>query len=151
MEIQPLPPFQVDDELRKRLSRVGKPIFAKKGSILFRRGDSLKGAYLLIRGEVSLCAGEPTSRLRRSCVPGCLLGLPATVRNRPYSLTAECIADCECVEIPRDTLMSILGSNPEFCMHVVEILATEVGELRSRLQQEPNRLARLPRSPMQIA
>ena len=144
-------PFQVDDELGIQLSSLGKAEFAKKGTVLFRCGDLPKGAFLLIRGEVLLTAGAPGARLRRSCVAGCLLGLPATVRNRPYSLTAECLDDCEYVPVPRDLLLSVLGSNPAFCMHVVEILATEVGDLRSRLQQETNKVVRLPRPPLQIA
>ena len=148
---QLLPPFQLDDELRAELIGLQEKVFSKKGTLLFRRGDSPKGAFLLIRGEVSLSPGAPSGHLRRSCVPGCLLGLPATVRNRPYSLTAECLEDCEYVPIPRDVLLSVLGSNQAFCMHVVEILATEVGELRSRLQQEANKVVRLPRPPTQMA
>ena len=144
-------PFQVDDELGIQLSSIGKAMFAKKGTKLFHCGDSPKGAFLLIRGEVLLTAGAPGARLRRSCVPGCLLGLPATVRNRPYSLTAECLEDCEYVPVPREVLLSVLGSNPAFCMHVVEILATEVGDLRGRLQHEANKVLRLPRPPMLIA
>ena len=150
-ESRHFPPFHVDDELGIQLSSHGKAEFAKKGTVLFRRGDLPKGAFLLIRGEVSLSAGAPGGSLRRSCVPGCLLGLPATVGNRPYSLTAECLEDCEYVPIPRDVLLSVLGGDPTFCMHVVEILATEVGALRSRLQQEANKAVRLPRPPTQVA
>ena len=150
-ESRQFPPFQVDDELGIQLSSLGKAVFAKKGTVLFRSGDLPLGAFLLIRGKVSLSAGGPGGRLRRSCVPGCLLGLPATVRNKPYSLTAECLEDCEYVPIPREVLLSVLGSNQAFCMHVVEILASEVGSLRNRLQQESNKQVRLPRSPMEAA
>lgn len=33
-------------------------------------------------------------------------------------------------------LISLLGANKEFCLHLVEVLAKEVGELRSRLPRE---------------
>lgn len=136
-----LPPFQLDGELSMQLSRLGAPVSSKKGTLLFRRGDSPNGAYLLMRGEVKLSAGAGTAELRRSCQPGCLLGLPATVRNQSYSLTAECLADCECVRVSHEGLIAMLGANKEFCLNVVEILANEVGELRSRLPERASSAA----------
>lgn len=35
-----LPPFQLDGELSMQLSRLGAPVSSKKGTLLFRRGDS---------------------------------------------------------------------------------------------------------------
>ncbi len=146
-----LPPFQLDRELWTKLTGLKETGFSRKGTVLFRQGDSPQGAFLLLRGSVALSTGHPAARLRRNCLPGCMLGLPATVRNKPYSLTAECLEDCEYVRISHELLISLFSTNHEFCMHVVEILATEVGDLRSRLQQEPNRLVRLPRPPTQVA
>ena len=136
-------PFQLDDAICEQLRSLKKTGFARKGTFLFCRGDAPMGAFLLLHGKVALSTGDETAKLRRSCLPGCLLGLPATVRNRPYSLTAECLEDCEYVQVSHADLTALLESNRKFCMHVVEVLAQEVGELRSRMPEEASRFSRL--------
>jgi CRP-like cAMP-binding protein len=138
-----LPPFQLDVAICEQLRSLKETEFAAQGTFLFQRGDEPNGAFLLLRGKVALSTGDHTAKLRRSCLPGCLLGLPATVRNRPYSLTAECLEDCEYVQVSHADLISLLESNRRFCMHVVEVLAHEVGELRSRMPEEASRFSQL--------
>ena len=137
-----LAPFQLDALLAMQFSSLEKTGSAKRGTFLFGRGDSPKGVFLLLSGKVALSAGDPATQLRRSCLPGCLLGLPATIRNRPYSLTAECLEDCQYVRFSHDALMNLLRSNPEFCMRVVEVLANEVGDLRGRIPEQASGFAR---------
>jgi CRP-like cAMP-binding protein len=134
-------PFQLDAELWEKLKGLEEKGFAREGAFLFRQGDSPKGAFLLLRGSVALSTGDHL--LCRNCLPGCLLGLPATVRNKPYSLTAECLEDCEYVRISHEALVSLLESNPQFCMRVVEVLANEVGELRNRMPEHAGRFNRI--------
>jgi CRP-like cAMP-binding protein len=136
-----MPPFHVDGALWKQLSGLEEIGVCSKGTFLFRQGDSPKGAFLLLRGKVALSTGD--AQLCRNCLPGCLLGLPATLRNKPYSLTAECLSDCQYVRISHERLVAVLGSNRDFCMRVVQVLANEVGELRSRLPEEASRLMRV--------
>jgi CRP-like cAMP-binding protein len=136
-----LPPFQLEAGVWEQLSGLDDHEFAAEGMILFRQGDLPKGAYLLLRGRVALSTGD--HMLSRSCLPGCVLGLPATVRNKPYSLTAECMEACEYVRIPHEVLVSLLQSNPEFCLRLVELLANEVGELRSRMPEQASRFNQL--------
>ena len=130
-----LSPFQLDAGLRAQLSRVGKAVFKCKGTWLFRRGDSPKGVFLLVSGKVTLSAGGAAT-VHHPCLPGCLLGLPATVGNRSYGLTAKCAEDCECIRVSHEEFTALLCANPAFCLRVVEILANEVRELRSRLPVE---------------
>ncbi len=130
-----LSPFQLDGELRTRFRKVGKPVFTGKGTYLFRSGDSPGGVFLLVSGKVALSAGG-AAKTHNPCLPGSLLGLPATVRNRSYSLTAQCLEDCECIRVSAEDFTALLCANPTLCFHVVELLANEVGELRSRLPEE---------------
>lgn len=136
-------PFQLDGELSKQLSGLKEAGFACKGTFLFRLGDAPKGAFLLLRGKVALSPAEQSAKLRRNCLPGCILGLPATIRNQPYDLTAECLEDCEYVRVSHQALISLLESNRKFSMHVVEVLANEVGQLRSHMPEEASRFEKL--------
>ena len=130
-----LPPFQLDAGLRAQLSRVGTAVLKGKGTWLFRRGDSPKGVFLLVTGKVTLSAGGAAT-VHHPCLPGRLLGLPATVRNRSYGLTAICTEDCECIRVSHEEFTALLCANPALCLRVVELLANEVRELRSRLPAE---------------
>jgi CRP-like cAMP-binding protein len=135
-----LPPFYVDDDLRDQLRELGPTVTMPRATLLFQRGDAPNGLYLLTSGKVRLSAGAST--LRRICQAGCLLGLPATVRNRPYSLTAECIDECECIRISHDAFTRYLREHPAFCLRVVELLASELGNLRSRFAEEAESASR---------
>ena len=126
-------PFHVDGELRSKLANLGKQASYTAGTVLFREGDALKGVYLLVSGKAHLTAGEGSNALCRMCGPGCLLGLPATMRNRPYSLNAECIDDCQCVYIPPKAFTEFLRSSPVYCMEVLQLLANEIVDLRAKV------------------
>jgi len=60
-----------------------------------------------------------------------LLGLPATIRQRPYSLTAEAVTDCEVCGISSERLRKALLEYPAIGLAIVEILAEEVSVLRT--------------------
>lgn len=126
-------PFHVDGELRTKLAGLGKRTSFKAGTILFEQGDALKGVYLLLSGKAHLTAGEGAASLRRVCDQGSLLGLPATMRHRPYSLSAECIEDCECVHIPARIFTEFLRATPLLCMQILKVLAEEVVDLRGKV------------------
>ncbi len=130
-----LPPFQLDSGLRAQLSRVGRTVYRSKGTLLFRRGDLPKGVFILVSGKVTLSTGGAATS-HNLCLPGCLLGLPATVGNRSYSLTAKCADDCECIRVSHEEFTALLSADPAFCLRIVEILADEVGEMCSRLPME---------------
>lgn len=134
--IRPQGAFQVNETLSSELRGLGDSVSVGAHEFLFRRGDNPDGVFLLTSGRVKLSAGPRTSPLTRECLPGALLGLPATLRNRPYSLTAQSTAPCECVRITHSALVEYLRTHPEFCLQVVEVLAQEVGTLRSQLPEE---------------
>jgi CRP-like cAMP-binding protein len=134
-------PFFVDGELRTNIASLGKQVRYKAGTVLFRQGDALKGVYLLVNGTAHLTAGEGSAALRRVCGPGSLLGLPATMRNRPYSLSAECVDDCQCVHIAPKVFTVFLASSPAFCMEILQVLAEEIVDLRGKVPANPRKKA----------
>jgi CRP-like cAMP-binding protein len=61
---------------------------------------------------------------------GSLLGLPATVRRKPYSLTAEATSPAEVRVISGKQFRKLLSTNTALGMKIVTILADEVATLR---------------------
>jgi CRP-like cAMP-binding protein len=128
--------IKISADLRKQLTTVALPGSASAGKVLFHEGDPVRGAYLIRSGVVklSLYGG---SRLYRARILGAggIVGLPATVLGKPYSLTAEVVDDCELYFIPRAKLLSLLRRNPQIGYEIVRILGKEIMLMRSAAQK----------------
>jgi CRP-like cAMP-binding protein len=109
----------------------GKLKKAAAGAILFREGEPVRGLFLLARGTVRLSLGKNhksiTYRLAR---PKYILGLPATLLHRPYSLTAEVAEDAEFYFVDWSVAMDYLREHADMCMHVLEFLSHEMVWIR---------------------
>jgi CRP-like cAMP-binding protein len=66
----------------------------------------------------------------RSVSKGYILGLPATICDQPYSLTAEAseVSLVRFIEQPR--VVEFLRGRSDLCLHVVEILGHELTDMR---------------------
>jgi len=76
--------------LEQGCEKIRKPRY----TVLFRRGEKAIGIFLVFSGKVSLDFGVD-SPLARTYGPGALVGLPATVTGRNYSMTATVTEDAE--------------------------------------------------------
>jgi CRP-like cAMP-binding protein len=105
------------------------------GSFLFQQGEPSTGVYLLLSGVVNLyLTGEGRSRvLTRQANAGELLGLPATVNNVPYSLTAEAGTELKVAFVCSEKLTRLITSNADIGLEVIQLLSTEVRAMRDLL------------------
>lgn len=122
-------------ELQAQLQRVSNIISCAKGTVLFHRGDAVRGAFLVRRGSVSLSLeiGNPHYPTR-VLGPGSIVGLPATMANAPYSLTAQVAEDAELAFVDRQSMMDCLRLHPELCFQVMDLLSNEITSIRSALK-----------------
>jgi CRP-like cAMP-binding protein len=109
--------------LEQGCKRVRKP----KSTVLFRRGEKAAGMFVVLRGRVSLDFGVDTV-LARSYGRGALVGLPATLTRRNYSMTATVTEDAELVCWPSEALDSLLRERPELCRQLLQVLGERVAE-----------------------
>jgi CRP-like cAMP-binding protein len=126
----PIRTFVVSPELCLQLERVGDRECVPAGSLLFRKGSRNRGIFLVLSGRFALSSGEDPTRITRIAEKGSLLGLPATVRDRAYSLTAEATTDAEVCVIPAKLFREMLSTSTSLGMTVVSMLAEEVSILR---------------------
>jgi CRP-like cAMP-binding protein len=119
-------PPAVCDELR----RIGNRQAVKSGTILFEAGEQNRGLFVVNSGRFALSSGDDPVRVTRIAESGSLLGLPATVRDAPYSLTAEAVNDSEVWLISPADFRHLLTNNPTVGMAVLSILAEEVFAMR---------------------
>ena len=103
-------PVSLQFVLQQRCEEIRKP----KGSVLFRRGEKAAGTYVVLSGKVSLDLGVDTA-FARSYGSGALLGLPATLTKRDYSMTATVTEDAEVGFCSTRALDLLLQKRPELC------------------------------------
>lgn len=122
--------FTASPELCFELQRLGKHECVPAGTFLFHKGDKNRGAFLVLSGRFAFSSGDDPTRITRIAEKGSLLGLPATVRNKAYSLTAEATTDAEVCVISSMLFREMLSTNTLLGMTVVSMLAEEVSILR---------------------
>jgi CRP-like cAMP-binding protein len=127
--------FAADRRLILALERLSHPIHYDDGRILFSQGDAPTGLYIVERGKAELVmiseAGKVVMRLHAGA--GSLLGLPAIIGNKPYSLTAVAGKGSEVRFVPRDGFEDMLQAEPSLYPYVLQVFAAEVRAARNAL------------------
>ncbi len=131
--------FQTDALLFDALEAICSSIDYPKGTVVFEQGRPPKGVYIVLSGTVMLWLKVASGRQVpfRTAGSGCIMGLPASISGRPYSLSAKVIRDARIGFVPRKQLLELLRKDSQHCYRVVEILSDEVSVLRresARLQ-----------------
>jgi CRP-like cAMP-binding protein len=119
----------IPEEVRGPLDAMAAPQIIPANAVLFRRGDPVRGVYLIRSGTVALSlpnVAEPP----QVTGPGAVLGIPASMCDRPYSLTAETLEPVEAGFIPREEFVAVVRQNAELCFAVTESLAEALNDTR---------------------
>ena len=121
-------------DLQAGLEKIATTLARPKGTVLFRQGEAVRGVFLLQKGRVrlSLLSASGEKLPYRTVGPGYILGLPATLCDKPYSLTAENLEDSQLAFVGRKDMMELLRKRCDLCLEVVKILSWEVGKLRKK-------------------
>lgn len=97
------------------------------GTVLFRCGQKASGMFLILSGKVSLTA-EFHSAPDFSYGPGALVGLPATITQSNYSMTAIVTENARLAFLNPEGLDSLLHEHPELCHELLVILENRIAE-----------------------
>lgn len=94
------------------------------GESVFVRGEPSRGVFLVSSGRVALSVGNEVTT--KEAGPGSALGLPATVAQIDYVLSAQALSDAELGFVPCEQFLSFLEKQPDLSLEVVQILGTEL-------------------------
>lgn len=132
-----------DSDLQAALRTFASAIVERKASeYLFHQGDKPHGCYLVKSGKVRLSmeASSGGSLMQRVVGKGGLVGLPASIDGRVYSLTCEIIEDAELAYLSRPDLALLMKSDTSAGMKLLHLLSSEVQAVRSEFANVSHRV-----------
>ena len=126
--------FVADRELIEHLEKRAKPVDVSADRVLFHKGDAPVGVFVIRKGAVALTSqSDGDALLSVQAGVGSLLGVPAVVATKPYSLTAEAEEGAEVSVIPSEDFVQLMRTDPALAFHVLQVLAEEVRFARETL------------------
>jgi CRP/FNR family transcriptional regulator len=132
-------PFCAPPELFVSMQKLCQPQEYKAETVLFSVGDPPRGIFLIFTGAVRLTLpGQGNAKgFDRLAGPNCILGLPSTITNKPYSLRARVLEDAQLGFVPRSEVNDYFRIHPDICYEVLNVLAEEIRRVRLKLR--PNK------------
>jgi len=115
-----LPPAAV-----QKLNEIRSSATYPKSAMLFIEGQQPRGVFVLCTGKAKLStsSSEGKTVITKISEAGDVLGLSATISNRPYEVTAEMIEPGQANFITRDALLQFMREYGQVAVRVAEQLS----------------------------
>jgi CRP/FNR family transcriptional regulator len=109
----------------QRLNEIKSTAVYPKSAMLFIEGQQPRGVFVLCTGKAKLSTSSVEGRtvITKISEAGDVLGLSATISNRPYEVTAEMIEPGQANFITRDALLHFMREYGEVALRVAEQLS----------------------------
>jgi len=109
----------------QRLNEIKSTAVYPKSAMLFIEGQQPRGVFVMCAGKAKLSTSSAEGRtvITKISKPGDVLGLSATISNRPYEVTAEMIEPGQANFITRDALLHFLRDHGVVALRVAEELS----------------------------
>jgi CRP/FNR family cyclic AMP-dependent transcriptional regulator len=109
----------------QKLNEIKSTAVYPKSAMLFVEGQQPHGVFVLCAGKAKLSTSSPDGKtiITKISDTGDVLGLNATISNRPYEVTAEMIEPGQANFIDRDALLQFLREHGEVALRVAEQLS----------------------------
>ena len=91
-----------------------------RGEVIFRELEAADYMYVLLDGEIEVTLrGEPLG----AELPGGIVGEMAMINDSTRSATATALTKIRCARIDRDQFRSIIREDPDFALHLMQVIA----------------------------
>jgi len=110
----------------EKLNEIKSTAIYPKSAMLFIEGQQPRGVLVLCAGKAKLFTSSTEGKtiITKMSESGDVLGLNATISNRPYEVTAEMIEPGQANFIDRDSLLQFLREHGEVALRVAEQLSS---------------------------
>lgn len=107
------------------LDAISSPATYPKGAVLFVEGQEPRGVFILCNGRAKLFGAAATGKavIFRIADAGEIIGLPSTLSDKPYEVTAEALEPTQANFIRRDQFLAFLREHGDAALKVAEMLS----------------------------
>ena len=127
--------FVAEPDLIRALWQHAIPLDCSEGRKLFRQGDAPSGLFVLHSGDATMIlendGGIQVARVPMP--PGSILGLPALVSDKPYSMSAVAKKGATVGFVNRNDFSALMLTEPLLALMIVRVLAAEVRDTRAAI------------------
>jgi CRP/FNR family transcriptional regulator len=111
-------------------------LLVKKGKVIFREGEKVKGIFFLYSGHVKVHMQwkEEKDLILRFAAPGDILGHRGLGGIESYPVTATALEDSQLCYITNDFLESSLMANPRLTYKIMHFYAAELQRTEQRMR-----------------
>ena len=105
----------------------------KRGSIIYREGNRMKGFYCVQKGIIKIYKTgiDGKEQIIRFALPGDVIGYRSVVSNEPACTTTEVLEESVLCHIPAYILLKFIQSNGNFAVELMKLTCKELGEANS--------------------
>jgi CRP-like cAMP-binding protein len=102
----------------------------KRGSVIYEEGGRINGFYVVCRGIIKIykTGFDGKDQIIRFAKPGDVMGFRSTITGELACTTTKTIEDADITYIPGELVKSLVKSNGEFAMDLLQIACMELGE-----------------------
>ncbi len=133
--------FVAEPDLIASLRKCAFPVDCREDRELFRQGETTNGLFVLNSGEATMfledANGVPVGMT--PLVPGALLGLPALIGDKPYTMTAIAKAGARVCFVTRNTFSALMLSDPLLALMILRVMAAELRSTRIAITETHGR------------
>jgi CRP-like cAMP-binding protein len=107
----------------------------KRGSIVYREGNRMKGFFFVQTGIIKIYKTGPDGKeqIIRFAKPGDIIGYRSVMSNEPACTTTEVLEEVVLWLIPTKILINLVKNNGEFALEIMKLTCKELGEANSYL------------------
>jgi CRP-like cAMP-binding protein len=107
----------------------------KRGSIVYREGQRMKGFYCLQAGIIKIykTGFDGKEQIIRFAKPGDIIGYRSVISNEPACATTQVLKEATLCQVPTDLLIGLIKTNGNFAVELIKLTCKELGEANSYL------------------
>ena len=129
--------YLVNHELATEVEKRSSPCVPGADGVLFRQGDPPTFLYFVRTGEVELTMmASGTLVMLVTAGAGSLIGLPAIIGKKPYTMTAKVLEGVDVCQLWSEDFHQLLQDQPRLSLNVLQILAGEIHSARGALSSK---------------
>lgn len=113
-----------------------REIHATRGEILFRKGETCSGLYLVVYGQVKVffASQQGQEKILEILDPGQIFGAAPLFHEQNYQLYAQTLSDCFLLHIGKPVIIAELEKSPAFARRIINLLAQRLCEIKEDVE-----------------